>query len=258
MAAIELRSVTFSYPGGPAAALRGVDLTVEEGEFLSLIGPSGCGKSTLLRLAAGLEVPQEGSVLCGGAPVTGPGSDRGVVFQNPALFPWLTARDNVAFAVGKGERTLSRREARERAEEALCRVDLQDAMDLYPYQLSGGMCQRVAIARVLGMGSPTLLLDEPFSALDPKNRFALQELLLRLWEEDRKSVLFVTHDMDEAILLGDRVAFMEPGRIVRRHRIPFPRPRRRETLLVSPECCAMRKELIALFYRWGEAAEVTP
>ena len=120
------------------------------------------------------------------------------------------------------------------------------------------MQQRVAIARVLGMGCPTLLLDEPFSALDPKNRFALQELLLKLWEEDRKTVLFVTHDMDEAILLGDRVAFMEPGRIVLRHKIPFSRPRQRETLLISSECCALRRDMISLFYKWGEAAEVNP
>ena len=131
-------------------------------------------------------------------------------------------------------------------------------MSMLPNQLSGGMQQRVAIARVLGMGCPTLLLDEPFSALGPKNRFALQELLLKLWEEDRKTVLFVTHDMDEAILLGDRVAFMEPGRIVFRHKIPFSRPRQRETLLISSECCALRRDMISLFYKWGEAAEVNP
>ena len=170
----------------------------------------------------------------------------------------MTARDNVSFAIRKSDHSLSRAEARFRAEEALCRVGLADSMSMLPNQLSGGMQQRVAIARVLGMGCPTLLLDEPFSALDPKNRFALQELLLKLWEEDRKTVLFVTHDMDEAILLGDRVAFMELGRIVLRHKIPFSRPRQRETLLISSECCALRRDMISLFYKWGEAAEVNP
>ena len=219
MGGIEVKDLVFTYPGTSSETLRGVDLTVGEGEFLSLIGPSGCGKSTLLRLLAGLERPESGSLFCGGVPITGPGSDRGVVFQSPALFPWMTARDNVSFAIRKSEHLLSRAEARSRAEEAL-------------------------------------LLDEPFSALDPKNRFALQELLLKLWEEDRKTVLFVTHDMDEAILLGDRVAFMEPGRIVFRHKIPFSRPRQRETLLISSECCALRRDM--LFYKWGEAAEVNP
>ena len=203
-----------------------------------------------------MERPESGSLFCGGIPITGPGSDRGVVFQSPALFPWMTARNNVSFAIRKSDHSLSRAEARSRAEEALCRVGLADSMSMLPNQLSGGMQQRVAIARVLGMGCPTLLLDEPFSALDPKNRFALQELLLKLWEEDRKTVLFVTHDMDEAILLGDRVAFMEPGRIVFRHKIPFSRPRQRETLLISSECCALRRDMISLFYKWGEAAEV--
>lgn len=258
MGGIRIEGLTFTYPGASAPTLRGVDLTVREGEFLSLIGPSGCGKSTLLRLLSGLEAPDSGLIMCGDAEISGPGSDRGVVFQSPALFPWMTARDNVIFAIRKGERTLSKAEARARAEEALCRVGLSEAMNLLPTQLSGGMQQRVAIARVLGMRCPTLLLDEPFSALDPKNRFALQELLLRLWEEDRKTVLFVTHDMDEAILLGDRIVFMEPGKIAMRHRVTFPRPRRRETLLISPECCALRRDMISLFYKWGEAAEVNP
>jgi len=258
MGGIEVKDLVFTYPGTSSETLRGVDLSVGEGEFLSLIGPSGCGKSTLLRLLAGLERPESGSLFCGGIPITGPGSDRGVVFQSPALFPWMTARNNVSFAIRKSDHSLSRAEARSRAEEALCRVGLADSMSMLPNQLSGGMQQRVAIARVLGMGCPTLLLDEPFSALDPKNRFALQELLLKLWEEDRKTVLFVTHDMDEAILLGDRVAFMEPGRIVFRHKIPFSRPRQRETLLISSECCALRRDMISLFYKWGEAAEVNP
>lgn len=258
MGGILVNNITFTYPGASTPTLRGVELAVTEGEFLALIGPSGCGKSTLLRLLAGLEKPDSGMLTCGGVPITGPGPDRGVVFQSPALFPWLSARDNVAFAVRKSLRSLSRAEAEERAEDALRRVGLADAMDHLPSQLSGGMQQRVAIARTLGADCRTLLLDEPFSALDPKNRFALQELLLRLCEEDQKTIFFVTHDMDEAILLGDRVAFMEPGRIVNQHVIPFSRPRRRETLLVSPECCNMRKEMISLFYQWGEAAEVNP
>ena len=255
---ITVRGVTFTYPGGEAPILRGVDLTVAPGEFYSLIGPSGCGKSTLLRLLAGLERPDGGTLSCGGAEITGPGPDRGVVFQSPALFPWLTARDNVAFALRKTCRDLTAAEAKDKAEEALLRVGLGEAMGAYPSQLSGGMAQRVSIARALSGGASTLLLDEPFSALDPKNRMSLQELLLRLWEEDRKTVLFVTHDMDEAILLGDHIAFMEPGRIAVRHSVNFTRPRHRETLLVSAPCCTLRRELISLFYQWGEAAEVSP
>lgn len=258
MAGIEVKGLTFAYAGASDAVLKGMDLSVKEGEFLSLIGPSGCGKSTLLRLLAGLEAPMSGTLICSGVPVTEPGSDRGVVFQNPALFPWMTAKKNVAFAIRKSHRSLDKTTVTAQAENALIRVGLKDSMNLLPAQLSGGMQQRVAMARALAMGCQTLLLDEPFSALDPKNRFALQELLLALWEEERKTVLFVTHDMDEAILLGDRVAFMEPGKIASRFKIPFPRPRHRETLLVSNECCALRRELISLFYKWGEAAEVNP
>lgn len=205
-----------------------------------------------------MERPESGSLFCGGVPITGPGSDRGVVFQSPALFPWMTARDNVSFAVRKSDHSLSKAEARFRAEEALCRVGLADSMSMLPNQLSGGMQHRVAIARVLGMGCPTLLLDEPFSALDPKNRFALQELLLKLWEEDRKTVLFVTHDMDEAILLGDRVAFMGAGTDRLPAQDPVFTPAPAETLLISSECCALRRDMISLFYKWGEAAEVNP
>ena len=258
MAGIEVKGLTFAYAGASDAVLKGMDLSVKEGEFLSLIGPSGCGKSTLLRLLAGFEAPMSGTLICSGVPVTEPGSDRGVVFQNPALFPWMTAKKNVAFAIRKSHRSLGKAAVTAQAENALIRVGLKDSMNLLPAQLSGGMQQRVAMARVLATGCQTLLLDEPFSALDPKNRFALQELLLALWEEERKTVLFVTHDMDEAILLGDRVAFMEPGKIAARFKIPFPRPRHRETLLVSNECCALRRELISLFYKWGEAAEVNP
>ena len=178
MGGIEIKDVRFTYPGQTAPTLCGVDLTVQEGEFLSLIGPSGCGKSTLLRLLAGLERPDSGALLCSGAPVTGPGSDRGVVFQSPALFPWMTALDNVAFAIRKASRTTSKRDARAAAEQSLVRVGLQDQLTALPGQLSGGQQQRVAIARALATGCKTLLLDEPFSALDPKNRFALQELLL--------------------------------------------------------------------------------
>lgn len=152
MGGIEVKDLIFTYPGASSETLRGVELSVGEGEFLSLIGPSGCGKSTLLRLLAGLEKPESGSLSCGGVPITGPGSDRGVVFQSPALFPWMTARDNVSFAIRKSDRSLSRAEARSRAEEALCRVGLDDSMSMLPSQLSGGMQQRVAIARVLGMG----------------------------------------------------------------------------------------------------------
>ena len=214
MGGIEVKDLVFTYPGTSSETLRGVDLTVGEGEFLSLIGPSGCGKSTLLRLLAGLERPESGSLFCGGVPITGPGSDRGVVFQSPALFPWMTARDNVSFDIRKSEHLLSRAEARSRAEEALCRVGLADSMSMLPNQLSGGMQQRVAIARVLGMGCPTLLLDEPFSALDPLTRSQLQDELVSLQSKLHKTIVFVTHDMDEAVKIADRICILQGGRIL--------------------------------------------
>ena len=253
---ISLRDVSFSYPGGPRV-LDQVSLEVEDGTFLAVVGPSGCGKSTLLRLISGLSLPEEGTVSIGGAPVTGPAPGRSIVFQQGGLFPWLTARGNVAFALRKAKPGLSRAQAAEQAEAALVRVGLKDALSRYPGELSGGMAQRVAIARALSVGGQVLLLDEPFGALDPRNRQALQQLLLELWQAEGSTVVMVTHDIDEAILLSDRIAFFRPGGVGAVLSVRSPRPRDPAAFLTSAECCVARKRLIGLFYQYGEAVGET-
>lgn len=253
---ISLRDVSFSYPGGPRVLDR-VSLEVESGSFLAVVGPSGCGKSTLLRLISGLSLPGEGTVSIGGTPVTGPAPGRSIVFQQGGLFPWLTARGNVAFALRKAKPGLSRSQAAEQAGAALVRVGLGDALSRYPGELSGGMAQRVAIARALAVGGEVLLLDEPFGALDPKNRQALQQLLLELWQAEGSTVVMVTHDIDEAILLSDRIAFFRPGGVGLTLPVRAPRPRDPAEFLTSAECCVVRKRLIGLFYQYGEAVGET-
>ncbi|MCU1616658.1 MAG: transporter related protein [Frankiales bacterium] len=207
-------------------ALDGFDLTVRPGEFLCLLGPSGCGKSTLLNMLAGFSLPDEGSVLVDGEPVTGPGPDRGVLFQTPMLFPWLTTRDNVLY--GPRARHRLDAQARERADALLASVGLADSADAFPHQLSGGMRHRAAFARVLVNRPRLLLMDEPFGALDAISRVAMQRFLLELWERDRITIVFVTHDVEEAALLGDRVCVMtgSPGRTRALIDIDLPRPRR--------------------------------
>lgn len=229
MSRIEIRDLHFSYTDGrqDVPALNGVELRVEAGEFLCLIGPSGCGKSTLLRMLAGLEKPESGTVCVDGTPITDPSSDRMIVFQDYALFPWMTAEKNVAFALRHG-RNMPRQEAARMAQTYLQKVGMDHAAERYPFQLSGGMRQRVAIARALAMDPEILLLDEPFGALDTKNRTEIQQLLLDLWQRDtgrKKTVVFVTHDLEEAILLADRVAFMDAGRIRATVTLELPRPR---------------------------------
>ena len=199
----------------PIRALDCVDLEIAEGEFVALLGPSGCGKSTLLNILAGFEDNSEGTALIDGSSIGRPGPDRGVVFQEAALFPWLTVWENVVF--GPKMQGVARAEYEERARELLEIVGLQDFAKAYPSQLSGGMRQRVGIARVLVMRPRALLMDEPFGALDAQTRLAMQELLLRVWEKLNTTVVFVTHDIDEAILLADRVCVMtaRPARIGR-------------------------------------------
>ncbi|SDR24254.1 ABC transporter ATP-binding protein [Thermostaphylospora chromogena] len=215
---ISLRGVrkTFAVRGRdePFTALDGVDLDVREGEFLTLVGPSGCGKSTLLDLIAGLAPPSAGEILIDGAPVTGPGLDRGVVFQQYALFPWRTALANVAFGL-EAKPSVTKAERTERARHYLELVGLRGFEDRYPHELSGGMRQRVAIARSLAYDPDVLLMDEPFAALDAQTRESLQEELLRIWERTGKTIVFITHGIDEAVYLGRRVAVMtsRPGRI---------------------------------------------
>lgn len=217
MAQFVLDSVGKTFAGPvPVTALDGVNLRVRAGEFVCLLGASGCGKSTLLDILAGLALASTGSALFDGKPIAEPDPRRGLVFQDPALFPWRTIAQNVAF--GPELRGLGRRERRARACASLSRVGLGGFEDAYPHQLSGGMRQRAGIARALANDPQVLLMDEPFGAVDHLTRIALQEDLLRLWERERRTIVFVTHDVGEAVFLADRVVLLssQPGRI---HRI---------------------------------------
>src|ERR1700757_5109808 len=208
---LEMKNVGKIYAQGARSieALRGANLRVRKGEFICLIGASGCGKSTLLRLAAGFETPTSGEALMWGMPITGPGPSRGMVFQDYGLFPWLTVRDNVGF--GPRSRGRSRQEIKETAERFIELVGLSNFADLYPHQLSGGMKQRVAIARVLANDAELVLMDEPFGALAAMTRERLQDELLDIWQRTSLTVLFVTHSIEEAVFLADRVVVMSPG-----------------------------------------------
>ena len=220
-----LRKVFGADQPRPLVAIEDVDLDVGEGEFVCLLGPSGCGKSTLLFIAAGLEKATSGVISKDGQTISGPGRDRGMLFQQFALFPWRTARQNVEF--GLEIRGVSRQERWERARHWLSVMNLEEFADSYPHQLSGGMQQRIAIARLLVNDPDILLMDEPFAALDAQTRALLGEELIRVWQETRRTVLFVTHSVDEAIMLADRVVVMSrrPGRINADIRIEMARPR---------------------------------
>src|SRR5215470_17214313 len=238
---LSIRGVTKRFPvgDGEIEALARVDLTIARGEFVCLIGASGCGKSTLLRIVAGFEEPTNGEVTVHGRPVTGPGSDRGMVFQDYALFPWMTVRQNIAF--GPRQRGLLRTEIAAIADEFVKLVGLERFADRYPSQLSGGMKQRVAIARVLANNADILLMDEPFGALDALTREQLQRELLQIWARTGVTVIFVTHSVEEAVLLSDRVVVMSagPGRIASDIAIDLPRPRD----VSSPEFNAVRRDV---------------
>ncbi|MEG6508879.1 ABC transporter ATP-binding protein [Methyloligella sp. 2.7D] len=229
---LKLENVT-KYFGQGAKRIKAVDdvsFTLAENEFVSLVGASGCGKSTILSIIAGLQDCDEGVVLVDGMPIYGPGRDRGVVFQSYSLMPWLTALQNVEFALHAAG--IRRKEAREIALEHLKLVKLEKFQDRYPSELSGGMKQRVAIARALSYRPKILLMDEPFGALDALTRSHMHELLTSIWEEHRLSVLFITHDVDEAVFLSDRVMVMsnQPGRIKLTVPITLPRPRTADTM----------------------------
>ena len=216
---------SFRTRDGAVQALSDIDLAVARGNFVSIVGPSGCGKSTLLACVGGMEKPSSGTIRVGGHAVTGPSRRLGFVFQEESVFPWRTALDNVRFALeGRG---LSREGQIERAREMLRLVGLQRFEAAYPSGLSGGMKQRVAIARVLAAEPEVVLMDEPFGALDHQTRLMVGEQVLRIWETTRQTILFVTHDIDEAILLSNEVIVMSarPGRILQRVPIPFPHPR---------------------------------
>jgi NitT/TauT family transport system ATP-binding protein len=218
-------SKTFHTDRGETVALKGVDLAIGENEFVALVGTSGCGKSTLLSIAAGLETYDDGSIMLDGAAITMPGLDRGVVFQSYTLLPWLTAMGNVEFALRAAG--ASGREAQDIARAHLSLVGLQGFEQAFPAELSGGMKQRVAIARALSYRPEILLMDEPFGALDALTRHHMQELLTAVWEKHRLTVLFITHDVEEAVYLSDRVAVMtnRPGSIKSIVDIDLPRPR---------------------------------
>ena len=211
--------------GQQTQALLPVDFEVRENDFVTILGPSGCGKSTLLRIVAGLDTPSVGSVMLDGAPVTGPGADRGMVFQSYTLFPWLTVRQNICF--GLREKGTPAAEQAEIAGRFINEVGLTGFEAHFPKQLSGGMQQRVALARALANDPKILLLDEPFGALDNQTRALMQELLLSIWELHKKTVLFVTHDIDEAIFMANRCAVFSarPGRIKNELAIDLPYPR---------------------------------
>ena len=221
-------SKTFATDNGPVEALEGIDLEIREEEFLCIVGPSGGGKSTLLNLIAGLERPDAGEVWCEGSPITGPGPDRVVIFQEPALFPWLSVLGNVEFGLRvRGEAKASRRE---RSMDVLRLVHLHRFKDAFVHQLSGGMKQRVALARALVMDPAILLMDEPFAALDAQTRGLLHAELQAIWAKTRKTIVFVTHNVREAACLGDRVVLLtaRPGRIKREFCVDQPRPRQIE------------------------------
>ena len=245
---VEEVSLRYRTPeGGTFSALEKVSFEVPDQQFAVIVGPSGCGKSSLLYLTAGLSEPTEGDIYVGGQRVDGPGADRGMVFQSYTLFPWLTVRENVEF--GLKRRGLPAAERKEIVDYYLNEVGLANFAGNYPKQLSGGMMQRVAIARALANDPQILLMDEPFGALDSQTRMQMQKLLLRVWDHSKKTVVFVTHDIDEAILLGDRVYVMgaRPGRIKRILDVPIERPRSLDMVMDRP-FIEMKREILGLLH----------
>lgn len=239
---------TYQTRTGDNIALNGISLDIRENEFITVVGPSGCGKSTLLNIIAGLLEPTSGKVYVDGKPVEGPGPERGVVFQQYALFPWLTVLKNVEFGLNlqgiKGEK------AKEEAMKYIRMVDLEVFINAYPKELSGGMKQRVAIARAYAVNPQVLLMDEPFGALDAQTRTQLQTELLNTWEKERKTCFFITHDVDEAIILGQKVIIMSarPGRIKEIVDITIPYPRTQETKM-EPEFLALKNYIWSQVYQ---------
>jgi nitrate ABC transporter ATP-binding subunit len=238
---------TFMTPDGPVVAVEQVNVLINEGEFVCILGHSGCGKSTVLSIVAGLQRATLGGVVIDGKQVDTPGSDRAVVFQAPSLLPWLTARENVALAVGSTPRGATRKLRRATAARYLDLVGVGDAGDRLPHELSLGTQQCVSLARALSMDPRFLLLDEPFSTLDSMTRFDLQDTLLQVWEHEPKIVVMVTHDIDEALYLADRLILMTDGPAATVGEIlalPFPRPRERASVLEHPEFLSYRRRVI--------------
>ncbi|HVO79554.1 MAG TPA: ABC transporter ATP-binding protein [Terriglobales bacterium] len=243
---VALQEVSLSYPASGGTSLRALDrinLQVSPGEFVCIVGPSGCGKSTLLHLIAGLQKPTAGAVFVDDKLVDGPGTDRILIFQELGLFPWLKVGENVEF--GMKMKRISRAERREKTEHYLQLVHLAQFKDSYTHQLSGGMRQRVALARALASEPDVLLMDEPFAALDAQTRDLLHDELERIWTETGRTIIFVTHNVREAVRLGDRVVLFtfRPGRIKREFRIDLPRPRHLEDATVAQKAGEVLKEL---------------
>lgn len=247
---LELRGVAKGYGTGDGRGdvLRNINLRVNKGEFVAIVGYSGAGKTTLISLVAGLLAPDRGEVLIGGRPIAGPGPDRGVVFQNYSLLPWLTAFDNIFLAVDQVFADWPVERKREHTEKYLALVKLAEARDKRPHELSGGMRQRVAVARALATNPEILLMDEPLSALDALTRATLQDEIERIWREERKTALLITNDVDEGILLADRIVPLSagPGATLGPDvRVEIPRPRDRRTLSKDPQFRAIRHEVLA-------------
>jgi nitrate/nitrite transport system ATP-binding protein len=249
---VERAGMRFDTKKGPFVALQGVDLNIEKGEFIALIGHSGCGKSTLLNLIAGLTRPTDGVLLCDGREIAGPGPERAVVFQNHSLLPWLTCFDNVYLAV---ERVFAGKESKAslkaRTHDALALVGLTHAEQKYPHEISGGMKQRVGIARALSMQPKVLLMDEPFGALDALTRAKLQDELMKICDATQATVVMVTHDVDEAVLLADRIVMMTNGpaaTIGEILAVDLPRPRNRLELANDARYIAYRAAVLSFLY----------
>ncbi len=246
MSKLVIENVSRTFPGvqggQPTRALEPVDLRIADNDFITILGPSGCGKSTLLRVVAGLDRPSTGKVLLDGQAVTQPGPDRGMVFQSYTLFPWLTVRENICF--GLRERRVPAAKQREISEGWIDKVGLRGFENHFPKMLSGGMQQRTALARALANEPKILLLDEPFGALDNQTRALMQEMLLAIWEAEKKTVLFVTHDIEEAIFMANRIVVMSarPGRIKAEVPVDLPHPRH-YTMKTTPEFAALKARL---------------
>ena len=245
---LEAKSVSFHY--GETEILKDIDLQVKEGEFVVFMGPSGSGKSTLLRLLSGLSQPKTGEIILNGERLLSVSEELAIVFQDYSLFPWLTVQENLALALKqKLKKTKTKKEIQQLAEDYLQLVQLGHAVKKYPGELSGGMRQRAAIARALSLGTDTILMDEPFGALDPLTRVQLQELVLTINREQKRTIVFVTHDAEEAILLADRIVMFSPGppgTIVEAIDVPFRKPRNRKQLFDSREYIEFRDYLLGV------------
>jgi nitrate/nitrite transport system ATP-binding protein len=270
-AQLSIRNVTKVFPGkrglvnkitGKTSrdfmAIEDISMEIEPNTFVSIIGPSGCGKSTLLGMIAGLSPITSGEILLNGHPIVGPGPDRGMVFQNYALMPWMTVEQNICFAVETVDPKISQKRRDRIVKEHIQLVGLAGAEKKHPHELSGGMRQRVGIARALAINPQILLMDEPFGALDALTRGFLQEEIERIWEQQRKTVIMITHSIDEALLLSDRIVMMTRGPAARVDEIlevPFPRPRNRETIEQHPAYHALKAEMESHLFRETRAVE---